>query len=281
MTHKEIAGVDIGGTKIAAGLIKSGRILKKYQTPTQTDKTSEQVLQNIYRSIEQVITPKTVGIGIGIPGNVDSVEGKIYNLANIPVLNNLSIKADIENKFGIETRINNDANCFVLAVKYFRKKKGLAKTIVGLSLGTGLGAGLIVEDKLFTGLGHAAGEFGMIPYKESNIEMYCSGKFFTDLNQTNGEQVYIQAINGNKEALDLWEEFGVHIAHLVKIILYAYSPGVIAIGGSVAKGFAFFESSMKSALKDYQFPRLLEHITIYPEIQNDFAILGAGALFFD
>jgi glucokinase len=201
----------------------------------------------------------------------------IYNLANIPSWKEVPVRSLVEEKFAKVTAVNNDANCFVLGVKHFGVGKNYSN-IVGVTLGTGLGAGIVINNKLYTGLEGGAGEFGMIPYKDSNIETYCSGKFFSCIKQVNGIDIYNRAVDGDKEALELWNEYGVHLGNAVKVILYALAPEIIVFGGSVSKGFGFFINSIRSSLSDFVLPRVSTSVHLGQSSDAESAILGAAAL---
>ena len=275
--QNNLVGVDIGGTSITAGLIVDGEVVNTANVETEAFETKEKILENLYKAIESVITKNTVGIGIGVPGIVDSEKGIIYDLANIPSWKEVHIKKLVEAKFGITTQVGNDANCFALGVKHFGVGCNYSN-IVGLTLGTGLGAGIIIDNKLYAGSEGGAGEFGLIPYLDSNIEAYCSGKFFKCIKEVPGKEVYERAMNGDHTAIEIWGEYGKHLGQLVNIVTYTLSPELVVFGGSVAKGYAFFIDSLKEQLKDNILTKVVAKLEI-AEMLNEFsAIYGAGAL---
>ena len=277
MNNRVEVGVDIGGTTISAGLIVDGKIIKRADIPTDAFKSKEVVLNNLYRAIKEVVNEDVSGIGIGVPGIVDSKEGIIYNLTNIPAWKEVYIKKLVEKQFGIKTYVGNDANCFVLGVKHFGLGKDYSN-IVGVVLGTGLGAGVIINSKIYTGLESGAGEYGLVPYLDSNLEAYCSGKFFECIKNADGKEVYSKALTGDKEALDIWSEYGMHIGQLVNIILYTISPELIVFGGSVAQGFDLFIDSVHKQLESNVLTKVVENLKIKTAVNENSAILGAGAL---
>jgi glucokinase len=275
--NDKLVGVDIGGTTISAGLIVNGVLERKAEIPTEASKSKSEIIENLFKAIDQVLTSDTRAIGIGVPGNVDSETGVIYNLANIPSWKEVPVRSLVEERFGKVTAVNNDANCFVLGVKHFGVGKNYSN-LVGVTLGTGLGAGIVIDNKLYTGLEGGAGEFGMIPYKDSNIEAYCSGKFFSCIKQINGKDIYARAIEGDKEAQEIWDEYGTHLGNAVKVILYALAPEMIVFGGSVSKGFGFFINSLRKSLNDFVLPRVSSNVHLGQSSDAESAILGAAAL---
>lgn len=276
---KNIVGVDIGGTTISAGLIIDGKVEKTSEIPTEAFETEEKIIGNLFEAISEVITEDTDAIGIGVPGMVDSELGIIYDLTNIPAWKEVHIKKLVEERFGKPTYVGNDANCFVLGVKHFGIGKNY-KNIIGATLGTGLGTGIIINNQLYTGLHNGAGEYGLVPYLDSSLETYCSGKFFRCVKDVDGKEVYQKALEGNKDALDMWAEYGRHLGKFVNILLSTMAPDLIVFGGSVAQGFPFFIDSIKTELNKYILQQVAQGVQIHQATNGNSAILGAGALCF-
>jgi len=277
MNPTQLIGVDIGGTNITAGLIVNGMVVKKTTVPTESQLPKERILDNLLRAINEVFIDGAEAIGIGVPGLVDAAAGKIIQITNIPSWNGFNLKQQIEKKLDLKTSIENDANCFVLGVKRFGEGV-TCKNIVGISLGTGLGAGLLLDNKLYKGLDNGAGEICFIPYKDSNLEAYCSGSFFTKSKQERGEALFKKAMDGDSHALSCWDEYGIHISYLVRIVLLCYAPELIVFGGSAANGFPFFKGSMIRGLQSFEMKTLLNQVKIQQCTDNDIAIKGAAAL---
>lgn len=277
MQRKVLVGVDIGGTNITTGLIIDGQLSQTYEVPTCATKSEGEVLEILYQAIQDVFTDEVSGIGVGVPGIVDSEKGIIYSLSNIPAWKEVHIKQLLEEKFGVSVYVGNDANCFALGVKHFGIGKAYSN-IVAVTLGTGLGAGIIINDKIYTGLEGGAGEYGLIPYLDANLEEYCSGKFFRNIKNVEGKEVYLKAKSKDPQSLQLWSELGVHIGQLVNIILYTYSPDLIVLGGSVAKGFEFFIDSVNKQLNSNILKKLTSKVIVDKAVHDNEAVLGAGAL---
>lgn len=277
ITMSKLIGIDIGGTSITAGIVVNGIVESKVTLATESNKSKEEICENLFRAIDNVLQPGVVGIGIGVPGLVDSVNGTILQITNIPSWNGIQLKSLVEKKLGIKTYIENDANCFVLGIKHFGPGRDY-NDIVAISLGTGLGAGILIDNKLYKGLNSAAGELCFIPYLDSNLEAYCSGSFFSKYYQTKGEDLFIKAYEGDKQALKIWDEFGLHISQLIRIVLLCYAPQIIVFGGSAAKGFRFFKSSMESNLESFELKMLLKNVLIHHYEATESAVLGAAAL---
>ena len=97
--------------------------------------------------------------------------------------------------------------------------------MVGIALGTGVGAGIIINDQVCTGIMSVAGEIGCIPYLEENYELYCSGKFFPRFYGLTGKEAHDKAMEGDPQALAMFREYGNHMGELICLILYVFGSG--------------------------------------------------------
>ncbi len=165
----------------------------------------------------------------------------------------------------------------MLGEKYFGKGLGI-DSIVGLILGTGFGAGLIMNGKLVSGENCGAGEVGMLPYKDSIFEHYCSGQFFEIQKNKKGQEVFDLAQNGDPKAIEMYKEFGTHVGNAIKAVMYAYDPALIILGGSVSNAFHLFKDTMREAMADFAYPESLKKLKIEISELEHVAVLGAAAL---
>jgi glucokinase len=241
MKEKSIIGVDLGGTNVRAGKVKNNRIEDLYSRQITSAGHEQKVLEEIITSIRKLFNNSVLGIGIGVPSVVDVKKGIVYDVQNIPSFKKVNLKKILEEEFKVPTYINNDANCFVVGEKYFGAGKNY-KNIVGLIIGTGLGAGLYTNGKLYCGANCGAGEFGMLPYKDGVYEDYCSGKYFANKLKTTGKEIFYKAEKGDEDALEIFSDFGVYVGHAVSAIILAVDPEIIILGGSVSIAFKYFKT---------------------------------------
>ena len=274
---ERVIGIDIGATKIHIGVVHNSQVVKEQRFATLADSSKERIIQNIINGIEELNVSEFTGIGIGVPGLVDEKEGVIYDLLNIPSWKEVRLKEQLEDHFRRPVRITNDANVFAVGEKMFGQGAPF-KNLVGLTLGTGLGAGIIADGKLYSGTLSSAGELGIIPYLDKTIEDYCSGKFFRTKYDLDGDQVYYLAKNGNARALDIMKEYGNHLGYALKIVLNILSPQAIFLGGSISNSFHFFEASLRESLDSFPFKRVRDQLMIAPSTMTNVSILGAAAL---
>jgi glucokinase len=275
-----ILGVDLGGTNVRAGLVKNDRLVKVVSSPIHGQGSQQEVLEQVCRVIDPLVKKELKGIGVGVPSVVDLKNGIIYDVVNIPSWKRVPLKAFLEKRYHLPVYINNDANCFAVGEKYFGQAKKY-ENVVGLIVGTGLGAGVIANGKLYPGANCGAGEFGMISYLERNHEYYASGQFFKNVYKTSGRELFERASLGDKEARRIFAEFGAHLGEAVKTILYAVDPDIIILGGSVSQAYRFFRQAMWESIKAFVYSLVLKNIKIGVSRVRNIAILGAAALYYD
>ena len=270
-------GVDLGGTNIRCGLVENGKVVAKLSEPCRSDRPENEVLEQLERLISRLIKPSVKGIGIGVPSVVDTQKGIVYNVVNIPSWEKVYLKDILEAKFNLPVFVNNDSNCFALG----EYSCGIGKpfrNMLGVTLGTGVGAGVIINGELYNGSNTGAGEIGCMPYLEHSYEYYCGSSFFVEFHGLTGKEAAQAASAGDTRALKIWEEFGAHIGMLVQAILYAYDPEAIVFGGSIANAYPFFFGKMREAMTGFYYPETLKKIQILISKQEDISLLGAAEL---
>jgi glucokinase len=276
----KIIGVDVGGTKISAGLVGGEKIIRQTTMPTPFDRPQIEVVNAVIQAIEEVYDTEVKGIGIGVPGLVDLKEQRVIDVVNIPSWDSVPLTELISDYFNKPVFVNNDANCFALGEKYFGKGKPYAN-FVGVTIGTGLGAGIIINNHLYSGSFCGAGEFGCIYYRDQTIEAYASGQFMKDKG-IDGKVLYKRASIGDPVALKFFDTMGQHIGRAVANILFALAPEAIILGGSVSKAYKFFGDSMIEFLEDnFPYRRLYNQLAIEVSETEEIGILGASSLVLD
>ncbi len=275
-----LLGIDLGGTNVRVGLVENDSLLKVESTPISRTDDPMDVVNDISRLIEKFSGDGITGIGVGVPSVVDVEKGIVYDVQNIPSWKEVHLKDLLQEKFRVPVYVNNDANCFAVGEKYFGKGKNY-ENIVGLIVGTGLGAGLVINGKLYAGRNCGAGEFGTIPFRERNYEYYCSGQFFTSEYKITGEELSVKARQGDRRAREIYAEFGFNLGEAIKLIMYSVDPEIIILGGSVSKSFDLYKKELYVSLRDFAFTKSVANLLIeVSEVQN-VAILGAAALYYD
>jgi glucokinase len=272
-----VVAVDLGGTNIRAGRLDHDRIIVQKDTPLHDKDILQKTLDQLIALIESVMESGVTGIGIGVPSVVDIEEGIVYDATNISSWKKVELKSILESKFGIPVRVNNDVNCFILGEHRYGIAKGF-NSVVGLTMGTGLGGGIIVNNALYAGRNCGAGEFGLVPYLDENIEAYCSGGFFQKKYNSTALDAFQKASTGDPAAQASWKEFGFHMGNAIKTVVYTYDPEAIVLGGSLVKAYDFFAGSMKNSMQDFAFPESMKKLKIFTSQNKNIALLGAASL---
>lgn len=278
--HKHaVVGVDLGASNLRVGVMNEGVLEMPYHVPINNTESPEDLIHQLLEGLRMVVDSNTPSIGIGVPSVVDPEKGIVYNVQNIPSWEEVHLADIIEREFHIPVYINNDANCFAWG-EYVHGVGAQypVNSMVGLNLGTGFGLGLVLDGRLYSGPHCGAGEVGMLPYKESIFEHYCSGQFFERELQQSGSEVYERAMLGDAEAKEVFRTFGHHVGMGIQTVMYAYDPEVIVLGGSAAKALHLYEDSLHQALDSFAYKKQRDDLVIKTSSLENAGIYGAASL---
>lgn len=280
MSRDTVIGVDLGGTNVRAGLVAAGRLAEVRSVPVRSQGSEREVLEDMFSAIDPIFNKGVAGIGAGVPSVIDLKAGIVYDVQNIRSWKKVPLKSYLEERYRLPVYVNNDANCFAAGEKHFGKAKPYDHA-VGLIIGTGLGAGVIANGRLYSGVNCGAGEFGMLPYLDRNLEAYASGQFFERVHGASGRELSGRAEQGDEGALGIFAEFGRHVGEAVKAICYAVDPEVIVLGGSVSKSYRFFRRALWETFQTFAYSITKKRLKIEVSETENIAILGAAALYYD
>ncbi|HOC42419.1 MAG TPA: ROK family protein [Thermoanaerobaculales bacterium] len=280
MGEGTIIGVDLGGTKVRVGAVAGGRVARAVSRPISGQAAEQVVLEEIASAIAELHDEQVVGIGCGVPSVVDVATGTVFEVENIPSWKRVPLKAVLERRFSVPTYVNNDANAFAVGEHVFGKGRAY-RDLVGLTLGTGLGTGVIIGGLLHSGRNCCAGEIGAMPHKGLTLEDWCAGRFFLREGGVSGGEAHERARSGDAAAIALFERFGRELAEAVMIVCCAYDPEAVILGGSIAAAFDLFEAPMRAGLAAFAYPHVIERLVIEASELADAAVLGAAALYVD
>jgi glucokinase len=280
MDDKKIIGIDLGATNIRGGLVNGTRLSEINSRRINSSGSVDDVLGDVFLIIESFLDSDVAAIGIGVPSVVDVKQGIVYDVQYIPSWKEVHLKKIIEERYRVPVLINNDANCFAIGEYYFGKGAG-NENMIGLTIGTGLGAGVIINRRLYAGPNCGAGEFGMVDYLDHCYEYYASGQFFQNVYKTDGQEVFEKAKSGDEQAKYLYSEMGTHLGNAIKLIMYTYDPSLIILGGSVRFAYPYFKETMWQRINTFAYSKSLEGLRIeLSELENS-GILGAAGLYYD
>lgn len=269
--------IDLGGTNVrVATVLPGGQVERIISEPCRSKGSEEEVLEHIFSLIDELMIPEVDGIGIGVPSVVDTDKGIVYNVVGIPSWKEVHLKDRLEERYHIPASVDNDCNCFALGVTSFGRGQGYKEAFC-VTLGTGVGGSLVIDGQLYRGRNAGAGEIGSIPYLDRDYEYYCSSRFFVGKG-TSGKEAAVAAANGDPEGLKIMDEFGGHVGKLVQMIMFAYDPAVIILGGSISKAYPLFCDAMWKEIKNFPYPKSVENLEIFQSEQVHAAFLGAANL---
>lgn len=317
MSEKWIVGVDLGGTTTKLAFINSyGEIIHKWEIATDISNGGKNIIINIAKAIDEkllsleVNKDKLIGIGMGAPGPVNTKTGVIYNAVNLGWKNHFPLKDLLEVETSLQAVIDNDANCAALGEMWKGAGNG-AKDIVCVTLGTGVGGGVITNGQIVQGISGAAGEIGHITSmpvngapcncgKKGCLETIASATGIVRLaleklnnGLTQGElydhyqsqgtvtakNVFDSARNGDKTAQNIIDEVAFHLGLVLANIGNTLNPEKIVLGGGVSRAGEVLLNPIKENFDRFSFPRVKESTEIaIATLGNDAGVIGAAWL---
>jgi glucokinase len=317
MSRRYSIGVDLGGTNIKFGMVsRRGEVLHKGMLPAQVNLGREAILSHLNRAVEQSLAfarrkkAKISGIGVGSPGTVNLRSGKIEgSCPNLPQMVNVNLKKWLSDRFDCPIQVDNDANVMALAEFRFGTAKGF-KNALCLTLGTGIGGGIILDGELFHGSNFAGAEFGHMTISHNGrrcncggigcLEMYASApamvKDAKRLLRKDRKSIIHRLTEGDSdklttEVLFQAERKGDEIASRVINQACAYlgagiasavnliNPQVVVIGGGVSQGGPSFIRRIEKEVKKRAFPSATRKLEVVKaRLGNDAGFIGAAIL---
>lgn len=294
MTERPGVGIDLGGTKIRTGVVSpAGDILGEALRPTQAERPADEVLENMAQSVRDALEDadlepgQVAGVGLGSPGPMDIRGGRLISPNNLPTLHDFAIVDELSDALGMQVSFNNDANCFGLAEARFGAGAD-AKVCAGLTLGTGLGAFLVVGGHVYEGAHGAGVEIWCSNYRGDYVEEKVSGRGIArnykklTHEDADPEEIAERARDGQEEARETWREFGRDLAVPVSYLSNITDPEVFVLGGSIVKAADLFLEALLAETTKYIDPMTSGDLRIVPGSLGDPAgMLGAAALVLD
>ncbi len=247
MSANRVIGVDLGGTKIAAGLVdRTGRIEARRELPTPTE-SEEAVVAAIERTVEELFDDGVAALGLGVPSTVDQQSGRAVSSVNIP-LTDVPLREQMSQRFGVPTGVDNDANAAAIGEWQAGAGRG-TRNMIMLTLGTGVGGGLILDGRPYRGSVGAAGELGHIVIEHDgrpcqgsctgrgHLEAYATGPAAaSDAREAFGPDadthVLIERAHaGDERALEILDAIARRLGSALGTLVNVFNPEAIVIGG--------------------------------------------------
>lgn len=301
MRGKFIIGIDLGGTNLRIALLDSRyKIRDREFQQTRKFIKKEELIAIIVASVDRVIRSnklkriQVLGVGMGLPGPVDSLKGRVYSLTNIPGWKEVKLKSILQKKLRLPVFIDNDAKLMALAEHRLGAAKGFDNAIC-LTLGTGVGGGIIANAGLYRGSQNLSGELGHVPINEYGPRCNCRGygclesyignkRILSEARRSFGRGISLEELSslakkGNKKAGDIWKtvarRLGVALCGAINLL----NPDCIVIGGGVAEaGKVLFDNLSRTILRRAMSVQA-RHVKIFKaRLGSDAGLIGAAIL---
>ena len=308
-------GVDIGGTNIKIALVDfDGKIAYSNTVPTRAEMGYEAGVNNIKQAIKDLMQEtnqdsKTIeAIGFGLPGQIDYKSGIVKNLPNIPGWVNIPLAKMIEDEFSIPTKLDNDVRCAALGELNFGAGKG-CENLICITVGTGIGSGIVLNGKLVRGAANAAGEIGHIKMSINDgplcgcgdygcLEAYASGPAIVSMAReyiSGGKSAkykemapdgvitpYIvaqSALQGDAVSIQIFKQIGKIIGVGLSSVINLLNPEKIIIGGGVADAGEILLEPIRQTILDRAMPIQAQSVEVVnAQLANTAGVIGASLL---
>ena len=310
-----LVGIDIGGTNIKIGIIRTGTqfaVLKKISMPTNPADPAEKMVQRMAEAAKKLIAEtaqKPIGVGVGCPGLIDPKSGMVKKSPNLPNLPHYPLRDRLQAQLGLDVEIQNDANAAALGEFLFGPSKGINNLIL-LTLGTGVGGGIVADGHLLEGADNAAGELGHVKVeftdghpcacgKAGCLEAYAGAagiaRIANDVGATAGSAVgaasaagakrfdtraLADAANaGNAPAQKTFFIVGQYLGRAIANLIDTFNPEKVVIGGGASATMELLRPGIHQAVEEYaSFPETLSRVQIERSaFPDDINVIGAAA----
>lgn len=302
-------GVDVGGTTVKLGLFNTdGDLLEKWEIPTVTADGGKAILPDIARSIKKMMDERemerdeVVGVGIGAPGPIDS-EGTVYGAVNLG-WGTFSIKKELQTMLNVPVEAGNDANVAALGEVWQGGARGY-ENVVMVTLGTGVGGGIIVEGRILAGATGAGGEIGHMHVNDEEtiacncgncgcLEQYVSATGVVRLAkeklaksdrpselrdiEVTAKDVWDAAKKGDPLAVEVAEDFGWYLGKALASVACVVNPEVFVIGGGVSRAGDILIDYIQKNYRKTAFTGCRGALFTLARLGNDAGIYGAAKM---
>lgn len=293
-------GVDLGGTNLrAAAIDRDGRLIEKAAAETNPgagrDALLDEIVEFIRKLSHRVDAGQFAGAGIGVPGFIDMKRGLIVGSNNLPFFNNFPVRDEIQRRLGAPVTLENDANAAALGEKWIGAGKGVDDLVL-LTLGTGIGGGIISEGRILHGAVGMAGEIGHITvYPSGNpcgcgsfgcLEKYASATAVEAMahllhlgDRATSEDVFKMAAAGDEKARMVWETVGRALGIALATLINIFNFPLYLLSGGMLPAWEFFAPVMEEEIRRRSFTYRHTSTTVgKAELANMAGLYGAAYL---
>ena len=304
MTSAPVIGIDFGGTSVKLAVVSGEALLTEiFRIPTQEFDHPDLLIDRIAKVVAEIRLshPAVAAIGIGVPGAVNFSTGMTYNLTNVKGWTAMPLRDIMSAKTGLPVVIENDANCMAYAEWKYGAAQGCANAVC-VTLGTGVGGGLILNGDLYRGATYAAGEIGQMsidlngvpgPYGNTGaLERYIGNRQITEMAEALYRELGIDppepccpeslaaaALEGDPVALEVWNQVATRLGFCLMSVVYLLNPEAIVVGGGVSEAGDLLFAPLRETLRNSLTDECFNHLRLVPaRFGNTAGILGSSAM---
>jgi glucokinase len=291
---KRVIGVDVGGTKILAGVVgPDGGVENHRERMTDLD-SQEQLIEELAAAVADVLDDSVAAVGFGLPSRIDHPAGRVDGSVNIP-LENVPLRELMAKRLGLPVAIENDGNAAALAEHRAGAGRG-SRTMVMLTLGTGCGGGVVIDGKLLRDggeLGHTVLEYDGIPCQgtctgRGHLEAYVSGTAATKLAQqafgpaVDAHRLVRLAAEGEPKAVEILDGIGRRLGAAIGSFVNIFRPELFVIGGGFAAAGDFLLDPARETMRREALPPARDRVQIVrAELGTSAGVIGAAFVAYD
>ncbi len=295
MDGKRVIGVDLGGTKILAGIVdRDGQVERRREHPTPVA-SEDDLLDGLDQAVEELLGDDIAAIGFGIPSPLDQRTGRALQAVNIPLTGEIDFRGRMGQRFGLPVGIENDANAATYAEFHFGAARDVRTTVM-LTLGTGCGGGAVVDGQLYRGwaeFGHMVIVHDGLPCQgtctgRGHLEAYVTGVAATKLaHEVFGEAVDAHrlvrlAAEGEERAREILDGIGRHLGSGIGSLVNIFNPELVVIGGGFAAAGDFLLDPAREVVRREGLAGAGARVQIVrAELGTAAGLIGAGLVAFD
>ena len=301
-----IFAADLGGTHLRAATVdRNGRIHSRFKQNTPQVKDATAIVDAIVGAVHECSSEEIAAVSLVVPGTVKVEEGAVVKAPNLPCLDGFRLAAALSARLDVPVIIENDANAAAVGEMWQGAAVG-CKTIICLTLGTGVGGGIILDGKLWRGVDGAAAEIGHMcvdPFggvactcgSRGCLEVFASATAIVRMTREasprypdsilqgkedrTAEMIFEAGQQGDELALEIFRRMGVYLGIGLANLINILNPEMIVIGGGVVNGWALFEKHMHQQVEERAFPLLAARVKIVrAKCGDDAGLLGAARL---
>lgn len=312
MNKKIVLSADLGGTNLRMAAVgENGELFSRIKVRTPRSKSHEKIVEKLVETANECLLRCRVyevkGVSIAVPATVNANSGEVIRAPNLSELDGISIAPILQERLGIPCVLENDANAATIGENWLGASKGFSNSIM-ITLGTGIGGGIILDGKVLRGVDGTASEIGHICVEPRGVECGCGSRGCVEqyasasalvrlareasvkvrnsemakISNLSSKNIYQLGKRGDKSALEIFNQQGFYLGIAIAGLINTLNPEVVIIGGGAAAGWKLFIPQTKEQIRIRAYRKPAERAQLVrAKLGDNAGILGAAYLGFD